>query len=150
MSAGDDAYIAGSRRAHEDVMRLFDAGWSLEEIFNEMRGRVEQESRPGPYRDGLSFGLELGLWQCRGYLDGYADAPKAAPPADLLGVYLEQYQHGVLKRRDTIARLDALREVAEKAPTRGQGGSGVQLRLVPGGLSQTAPDGNGRRKKGSK
>lgn len=138
MSAGDDFYTSGARTAHDEVARLFADGWPLDAILDEMRQRIEQRSRPGPYRDGLYFGLELGLWKCRGYLDGLDGAPKARPPEDLLDVYLEQYRLGVEKSRASRARLDALREVAENAPARGQGGPGVQLRLIAGGKSKGA------------
>jgi len=137
--AGDDVYRMGFAHGYEVMRALIDDGWVLEAAWKEASARVAAWAKPGTLaRAGAEFGVETMTWQAIGYRDGIMGAAKVRPPEDVLKAYLHGYALGTARRHEAEARAARLREALEaakdfKKTARGQGGPGVQLRLIAGG-----------------
>jgi len=141
---------------YDEALRLAKSGWPLVCIIDEMERRIAEDSAPGTLRRmELDIGLNTALDFLVGWLHGYLDKKKTCRHCDLKA-YLGGYQNGVRERRkgsnEAMALCDsltgkkpgvgfenaqALKRIREQfskmVPARGQGGPGVQLRLIEGG-----------------
>lgn len=135
----DDPFELGFARGYEAARALVDEGVPLEKLLYRAMARVDTWAREGSELWlGALYGANAMVWQALGYEHGVHGLPKERPPEYALKGYLHGYRQGTLYRHEVDARAKETREALQrlkalKETARGQGGPGVQLRLIEGG-----------------